>query len=87
VLVTFPGEPFAEVSLRLKERSPFEHTFLAGYSNGHLGYAPTADAYDKEAYEDALTPFAPEWQAIFEKKALEIVSRLGPPPGPTGQAK
>ena len=80
VLVTFPGEPFAEISLRIKEQSPFEHTFLAGYSNGHLGYAPTADAYDKEAYEDALTPFAPEWQEIFEKKALEIIRRLGPLP-------
>jgi len=80
VLVTFPGEPFAEVGLRIKERSPFEHTFVAGYTNGHLGYAPTADAYDKEAYEDALTPFAPEWQAIYETKALEIIRRLGSSP-------
>lgn len=80
VLVTFPGEPFAEVGLRIKEQSPFEHTFLAGYTNGHLGYAPTADAYDKEAYEDALTPFAPEWQAIYEAKALEVIRRLGSSP-------
>ena len=76
VLVTFPGEPFAEVGLRIKERSSFEYTFLAGYTNGHLGYAPTADAYDREAYEDALTPFAPEWQEIYETKALEIIRRL-----------
>ncbi len=87
VLVTFPGEPFAEVSLRLKEQSPFEHTFLAGYSNGHLGYAPTADAYEKEAYEDALTPFAPEWQGMFETKALEIIRRLASPPTASAQAK
>jgi hypothetical protein len=76
-LVTFPGEPFAEVGLRIKERSPFAHTFVAGYSNGHLGYAPTADAYDKEAYEDTLTPFAPEWQEIYETRALDIIRRLG----------
>ncbi|MFH1267316.1 MAG: hypothetical protein ABIK89_16455 [Planctomycetota bacterium] len=77
ILVTFPGEPFADVGLRIKEQSPFEHTFVAGYSNGHLGYAPTADAYDREAYEDALTPFAPEWQELYETKALEIIRRLG----------
>jgi hypothetical protein len=75
-VVTFPGEPFAEVGLRIKERSPIESTFVAGYSNGHLGYAPTADAYDREAYEDSLTPFAPQWQEIYETKALEILRRL-----------
>ncbi len=78
ILVTFPGEPFAEVGLRIKERSPLPHTFVAGYSNGHLGYAPTADAYQGEAYEDSLTPFAPEWQEIYEAKAAEIIGRLAP---------
>ena len=76
VLVTFPGELFAEVGLRIKERSPMPHTFVAGYSNGHLGYAPTAQAYQSEAYEDSLTPFAPQWQEIYEAKAAEIIERL-----------
>lgn len=76
VLVTFPGELFAEVGLRIKQQSPLEHTFVAGYTNGHLGYAPTADAYESTAYEDCLTPFAPEWQEIYERKALEIIRRL-----------
>ena len=77
VLITFPGEPFVEVGLRIKEQSPFEHTFVAGYSNGHLGYAPTTDAYESEAYEDALTPFSSEWQAIYETAALRILQQLG----------
>jgi hypothetical protein len=76
-LITFPGELFAEVGLRIKQRSPFPNTFVAGYSNGSIGYAPTADSYDKEAYEDALTELAPEWQAIYETKALEIIRSLG----------
>jgi len=76
VLVTFPGEPFAEVGLRIKQQSPLEYTFIAGYTNGHLGYAPTADAYESTAYEDCLTPFAPEWQEIYERKALDIIRRL-----------
>ncbi len=85
LLVTFPGEPFAEVGLRVKEQSPFEYTFVAGYSNGHLGYAPTADAYDREAYEDALTAFAPEWQQLYEAEALEILRRLAAEEGAVGE--
>jgi len=76
VLVTFPGELFAEVGLWLKKQSPFPHTFIAAYSNGHIGYAPTADVYRNEAYEDALTRLAPQWQPLYETKALEIIRKL-----------
>ena len=77
VLVTFPGELFVEVGLRIKERSPFPKTFIAGYTNGGLGYAPTADSYDKQAYEDSCTYLAPQWQELYERKALELIRRLG----------
>jgi len=76
VLVTFPGELFAEVGIRLKKQSPFPHTFIAGYSNGHIGYAPTADVYENEAYEDALTRLDPQWQQLYETKALEMIRKL-----------
>ena len=53
VLVTFPGEAFAEVGLRIKKGSPMPKTFVAAYSNGWIGYAPTTDCYGKgAAYED-----------------------------------
>jgi len=78
VLVTFPGEFFAEVGLRIKQRSPYPNTFVAGYSNGSIGYAPTADSYDKDTYEDSLTRLAPQWQELYEGKALEMTRRLGP---------
>jgi hypothetical protein len=81
VLVTFPGEPFIEVALRIKERSPFPKTFVAGYTNGEISghYAPTADAYDKQAYEDSCTDLAPQWQEMYERKALDMIRRLGRP--------
>jgi hypothetical protein len=55
-----------------------EHTFVLGYANGHLGYAPTADAYPQLAYEECLSPFASDWQEIYEAKALDIIRRLAP---------
>ncbi|MCK4966325.1 hypothetical protein KAS50_04800 [bacterium] len=76
VLITFPGEIFAQIGLNIKELSPYEKTFIAGYSNGSIGYAPTADAYDGEAYEDCLSKLSPEWQEIYEKKAIELIKKV-----------
>jgi hypothetical protein len=78
VLVTFPGELTVEIGLGLKKRSPHQPTFVAGYSNGYLYYAPTAEQLENVggAQEDSDCLLAPEWQKIFEDKALEILSKL-----------
>ena len=46
-LVAFPGEPFAEIGVRVKAGSPFAHTFFSGYANDYLGYLPTSEAYPR----------------------------------------
>ena len=75
VLVTFPGEPFAEIGVRIKKRSPCKYTYVAGYANGYVEYAPTAE-YGSLCYENSHTPFAPEWEGIYETKVLEMIERL-----------
>ena len=77
-LVTFPAEVTVPVGLGLKERSPHALTFISGYTNGYLYYAPTAGQLKNRggAQEDSDCLLAPEWQAIFEAKALEILDRL-----------
>ena len=81
VLVTFPGESFAETGLRIEKQSPFPKTFVAGYTNGEIigDYAPTADCYDKQTYEDSYTQLAPQWEKMYVQKALELIRRLGQP--------
>jgi hypothetical protein len=78
VLVTFPGELTVQIGLNLKERSPHPHTFVAGYSNGYLYYAPTAEQLRNlgRAQEDSDCILAPEWQAQFEAQALELLRQL-----------
>jgi len=76
VLVTFPGEPFARVGLNIKEKSPYKHTFLAGYSNGYMHYAPTSDSYKEWGYEIMNCIFAPEWQSIYEQEIQKIIQKL-----------
>ena len=75
-LITFSGEVFAQIGLNIKKSSPYENTFVTGYTNGSVGYSPTPDAYAGDAYEVSLSKLAPEWQKIFEEKALEILKKL-----------
>jgi hypothetical protein len=77
-LVTFPGELTVRIGLNLKERAKQKPVFVAGYTNGYIYYAPTAEQLLNvgNAQEDSDCILAPEWQAIFETKALEVLGKL-----------
>jgi hypothetical protein len=78
VLVTFPGEPSVQVGLNIKQMSPHKRPFVAGYTNGYIYYAPTAEQLRNvgRAQEDSDCLLAPEWQRIYEERANEIIRRL-----------
>ncbi len=77
-LITFPGELTVPIGLHLKQVSPHENTFIAGYSNGYIYYCPTAEQLKNvgNAQEDSDCLLAPEWQKIFEDKALAMLKSL-----------
>ena len=58
-LVLTPLEPFCEIGMALKKKSPFPATLFCGYSmGGHfLCYLPTDEALDAGGYEVGITPF------------------------------
>jgi len=60
---------FWEISNGIRERSPFPYTFYFGYTNGSLGYLPTAAAWENEGYEPSVSPFTP----AVEKDLTEAV--------------
>jgi len=78
VMVTFPGELSVRIGLNVKQSSPHEHTFVAAYTNGYIYYAPTAEQLRNVggAQEDSDCILAPEWQELFESKALEMLKSL-----------
>ena len=78
VLITFPGELSVQIGLNIKQASPHDTTFVAGYTNGYIYYTPTAEqlANAGAAQEDCDCVVAPEWQKIFEDKVAEILKRL-----------
>ena len=77
-LVTFPGELTAQVGLNIKQAANDPHAFVAGYTNGYIYYTPTVEQRTNTGYaqEDCDTLVAPEWQRLFELKALEILKKL-----------
>jgi hypothetical protein len=53
-----PIELFNEISNEVRNRSPFPYTFFFGYTNGWLGYLPTAAAWEHGGYEvEIVSPF------------------------------
>lgn len=55
--VTFPGEMFDSVSVRMEENSPYNTTLMLGYCDHSVGYLPSAVAYKYTSYETDTTWF------------------------------
>lgn len=68
----FPGEPFTDVGIAVKEKSPFTLTMTACCANGYEGYYPMASAYDEGGYE-ALTA---QYKKGSAEKVIESSLRI-----------
>lgn len=77
-LVTFPGELTVEIGMRIKKRLGDALAFVAGYTNGYIYYTPTAEQRRNPGYaqEDCDSLVAPEWQELFEARALAVFDEL-----------
>jgi hypothetical protein len=67
-------EPFCEIGMAIKQRSPFPMTFMCGYTNGRMAYMPTRVEWSKGGYEVENSPFG---QAAAEELIEKIVTQLG----------
>jgi hypothetical protein len=78
VMVTFPGELTVQIGLNIKKSSPHDLTFIAGYTNGYIYYAPTAKQLRNAggAQEDSDCLLAPAWQKLYETRAAALIQRL-----------
>ena len=75
-LVGFAGEPFSELGVQVKARSPFPHTLFSGYTNDYLGYLPTAEAYPDRGYEVDTSPFRPGAGEQVVEGSLALLAAL-----------
>ncbi|MGH9663173.1 MAG: neutral/alkaline non-lysosomal ceramidase N-terminal domain-containing protein [Bryobacteraceae bacterium] len=59
VFVGVPAEVFVEIGLHLKRAGP-PRTFVAGVTNGYIGYLPTRKAYEAGGYEVVSSKCGPD---------------------------
>jgi hypothetical protein len=65
-LLAHAAETLCEIGLAIKARSPFVRTLFAGYSNGCVGYLPTAAAIAQGGYEVDDAPVAYRMSGTFD---------------------
>lgn len=77
-LVTFPGELTVQIGLDIKQSAPRKTTFVAGYTNGYLYYAPTDDQLTNTgcAQEDCDCLLGKGWLQIYQAKVAELLKAL-----------
>lgn len=77
-LVTFPGEITVQVGLNIKKAAQDADAHVSGYTNGYIWYTATEQQRRNTGYaqEDCDVLVAPEWQKLFETKALEALKAL-----------
>ncbi len=75
-LISFPGELFAEIGVRIKAQSPFAHTYVLGLANGYIGYVPTEKAVREGGYEADTRRVAADAEKTIVKQSVELLKRV-----------
>jgi hypothetical protein len=76
VIITSTTEVLTQVALNIKAASPYDHTFIAAFTNGYIHYGAPAADYDAGGYEVTECLLGPGWQTMFEQAAAEIIAKL-----------
>jgi hypothetical protein len=69
-------EMFDTTGQYVEDHSPFRHTVSLGYTNGQLGYMPTAYAWLYSCYESDTTRFAAGTAEEIAWQQLQLLKRL-----------
>lgn len=71
--ISFPGELFTEIGLKIKKRSPFARTCIIGLANGCIGYVPTREAISQGGYEVDTRRVADDAADLIIERSLELL--------------
>ena len=74
-VVTAPFELFNATGMYIKERSPFDVTFVNAYSCGSHSYLPSANAYH-DCYEWNQNRYEPGTAEIIQDEYVEMLKKL-----------
>jgi len=76
VLLSFPGELFTEIGVKIKKQSPFEHTHILCPVNGYIRYVPTRRAIEEGGYGVDTRYADAGAEDIVTEKSLQLLRGL-----------
>ena len=80
--LSLPFEFFCNISLAIRENSPFENTVTAGLSNGYVCYLPTEDqipfgGYEVDSFKSTVIPcFISSLDKYLAQECVELLNKL-----------
>ncbi len=77
VIWAAPLELFSEISVNVRNASPFSNTFYFGLTNGSLLYLTTKAAFTEGGYEPNVSPFTDQAEADFTSGVTRYLQELG----------
>ncbi len=80
--LTFPGELYTEIGLRIKAASPFAHTYIVDLADGYIGYIPTRQAIAEGGYAEDTRHVDAEAEEIIFKRSLALLRSIHANPTP-----
>jgi hypothetical protein len=76
VFAGISGELFSEISMKIKELSPYKSTIVITHCNGASGYLITDDAYPEGGYEVAVTWVMPGAEKHIIDNFVEMLEEI-----------
>ena len=74
--LSFTGEMFTEIGMRIKRASPFAHTYIIGLANGKTGYIPTRKAIREGGYAVDTRRLDDSAEDIIFDQSISLLKRL-----------
>ncbi len=81
LVMTLPGEPITDIGLALKTAAhglSFDHAWVFGLTNAHMGYVVTEEEYLQGGYEAGANVFGPSEGRVFVDNILFLARQLAP---------
>lgn len=74
--LSFPGELYTEIGMKIKAASPFSRTYIIGLANGYVGYVPTRKAIGEGGYSEDVRRVDAGAEDVILSKSLELLKQV-----------
>jgi neutral ceramidase len=75
VFVTYPGELFSDIGLKIKKQSPIKKTYVIGLTGGG-GYLPSAKEFIDGDYEVDGSAWSPKTEQVCIDSSVSLIKRV-----------